>query len=66
MNRRELKELYKNHEIGHINAEIYCLEENKRKLELTPEQLRELAEIKEKLDYLYSIKSDKRRMEKNG
>jgi hypothetical protein len=61
MNRRELEELYKDHELGHINAEIYCLEERKNELELTPEQLRKLAEIKEKLNYLYSIKETKKR-----
>ena len=56
MNWTELKELYKNCTEGHINAEIYWLVRRKRELELTPEQLRELADINEKLEYLRSIR----------
>ena len=61
MNWTELQEYYEKYDtpeyVGFLNSEIYLLKEKKRKLELTPEQLRELAIINEKLEYLRTIKS---------
>ena len=60
MNWRELQEYYKDYDTpeyaGFVNSEIYCLTTAKKEVELTPDQLRNLAEINEKLEYLYRIR----------
>lgn len=61
MKRKELKEYYKGYDDpeneGYLNAEIFVLGLRREELRHTPEDLKEVARIDEKLEYLLDIRS---------